>query len=210
MLKLYIYLSLALFACTHFSHHVKAQIFDAEFGNNGIAILDWPDADYLPISDFIALPDNSVYVNIAFTQNSMAVLKFLESGELDTEFGTNGLVEIPIPNQGISYGGGGMSFTTKNLVYDDQNNLYVGEPYMVLSSPPGFGYFIVCINQEGSINTSFGDNGYYILYNEATPARYGGITIDHQNNLIVAGWKTNTDPNVDFEFIPHLKKFNSS
>ncbi|OWY20744.1 T9SS C-terminal target domain-containing protein [Sphingobacteriales bacterium UPWRP_1] len=161
---------------------------DPDFGTNGVVI-----APLSPFDDYLQAlaiqPDGKIVVSgtVAETvgfelRNAPSIIRFLENGQLDTGFGTNGVVKFTpeaIDNE-----------LTSCIVQPDGKIVASGHfeaPFIGFSN---FDILVVRVNENGTPDTTFGTNGKVI-----TPVNGGvddafGMDTDNQGNIYVAGFTT--------------------
>ena len=121
-------------------------VLDTGFGIDGSISYSLGSVSELGTSAF-TLKDNSLYIGIRYNVNgifSSHILKFFESGELDTAFGDNGMATIPVEpeyNTSFSFLQDG-SFLVACYYYDYINELFVRKTIKLFSNAmldPNFG-----------------------------------------------------------------------
>jgi len=125
-------------------------LYDSSFGNNGFVLTDFFGASEQPFS-LIQLNDSSFiaggYANDSASSTYTAFAKYKKNGRLFNSFGTNGKTTIP------STSGGNMRVL---LQKDDK----------IISA----GSILVRLNPDGSIDSTFGNNGKAINFAGALDA----------------------------------------
>ena len=84
--------------------------------------------------------------------NNFTVARFLNNGNLDNTFGTNGITNIDL-------GANGLSVPNSIIVQSDNKILVSGT--LNLNNSNVFNYAVARLNENGSLDTSFGSNGFY-------------------------------------------------
>lgn len=166
-------------------------VISTNFGNNGQVFFD--KKGYLNYYESI---NNSIYVSITYdeevngqTQIKTKIYKYNSTGEKDMQFGTNG--EILIDNL---------------LVYESfielDNKLYIhGTDYS------SFNTSIVSLNIDGTINTNFANNGFFIENTNTRDLSMATYSVG-TNSIIIVGKQI---PNGSSNTIKHFSaKYNLS
>ena len=150
MKKIYL---LAFAAILFSSANAQTAVFDASFGNNGIAVLpydlDFADLTILPDGKIIAAGGNSVL------PSGFRIARFDTVGHLDASFGTGGITAVP-----TSAG----PYTRTVAVQSDGKILVAGDVFM--AGPGGSG--VMRLNANGSVDSSFGNNGFVEIISSST------------------------------------------
>jgi uncharacterized delta-60 repeat protein len=124
-------------------------ILNTDFGNNGIVIGDLGTTNNdLPIN--IRLQDNGKIIVSGYTNSSsnrrFVLIRYEADGSLDTSFNTTGMTSVIV--------GGSTTNQTKDVLIDSNGKIVVvgsiGEDFACLR-----------LNDDGTIDTSFGLNGLY-------------------------------------------------
>lgn len=139
---------------------------DTSFGNNGETIIN----NYFSgvQSELKKQPDGKILV-MCFYTNESAIVRLLPNGLLDTTFGTNGIAKIDnIGTDSDSVGYGFYLQNDKIIVYGQATS--DPGPYIHYKS-------IYRLNSNGSIDTTFGNNGSF-----NTPGNF--IFLDNQSNIL--------------------------
>lgn len=139
---------------------------DTSFGNNGETII----SNYFSAvqSELKKQTDGKILV-MCFYTNGSAIVRLLPNGLLDTTFGINGIAKIE--NIGTDFNSVGYGFYLQNdkiIVYGQATS--DPGPYIHYKS-------IYRLNSNGSIDTTFGNNGSF-----NTPGNF--IFLDNQSNII--------------------------
>lgn len=141
------------------SRYTTDGILDAIYNNNNL--------QYTPLSGYVtylfdtANSDNNIYIygfsSSVTGEYAITLMKLDQYGELDTTFGTNGIVNEPYYNSNNYYVDNNGLFPT--LLLDNSNNIYV----VNMASPTGnsidMNQFIKKFKPNGSVDTGFGNNG---------------------------------------------------
>ncbi len=148
MKKIYCFL-IAFYSIQSFSQITISK--DQTFGSSGFISQNFSASQEIVSSRILILPDHSILTIINGNQHN-SIFKVKPNGTLDPTFGINGKRDFPENNfmNVVSQG-------TKFIVYfgpktDDSNNPYEGSK-------------IIRLTENGSLDTTFGDNG---VLNEVT------------------------------------------
>lgn len=151
---------------------------DSSFGNNGELTLPYAAND----SQLKKQTDGKLVV-FGFNDSNAAISRVLPNGQLDTAFGINGTTEINNVGSDMNVRGYGL------LIQNNKIILY-GEA-LDPNSPSYLHYKVIYrLNEDGSIDTTFGNNGlittadgkFIFLDNQSNVVVLGGATIEKYNN----------------------------
>lgn len=160
---------------------------DTSFGNNG-AIENFPDTIFK-----IEKQNDKILVSF---RNELFIHRYTNDGILDTSFGINGIVDFTLntPNY--------VSFVDK-LFYDQNSGfVYMAFDYDESIDNPNVStylrsYGILRLNNDGTIDTSFGINGIgkmrFDFYNTSSNEFPSEICIQSNGKIVVAGFLNTTD-----------------
>jgi len=152
---------------------------DTSFGTNGTVTIGGTDAD---ISYSIIKTKDGGFVIAGYTQSygagnyDMYAIKLTSTGNLDTNFGTNGTVTV-----------GGSSFDVAYSVENTNDNGYILTGYTQNYGTGGRDVYLVKLDASGQLDSNFGINGTLTI---------GGISNDYgyysqqtsDNGYIVTGY----------------------
>jgi uncharacterized delta-60 repeat protein len=170
---------------------------DPSFGNGGVVTTSF-GANSFQFSGAALAPNGDIVVagNLQLPPQSVdggtetftlaAVLRYLPSGALDSSFGTNGMVTIPPPSTGSSFGTlaavqpGGQILVTLITLGFNGINFTAGEDVLVR------------LQSNGKVDTTFGSAGQISLSNFALPAGYVGVSsaaiqLQSDGKILVSG-----------------------
>ncbi|MBX7052626.1 MAG: T9SS type A sorting domain-containing protein [Flavobacteriales bacterium] len=155
----------------------QAQTLDPSFGNGGIAETYFGQYVDSKVHDMLLQPDGKIVVCGTTYVNSydFMMIRYLENGTLDSSFGESGKAFIDfdnLNNYGLAY-----------ALQADGKIVVVGH-----STTPNYeSISIARINDDGTIDTSFGDNG--IIYQTTGSYEcYGNdVVIQPDGKILVAG-----------------------
>ena len=120
---------------------------DTSFGDNGYVIFNY----YTFYSFSIRIQDDNKIV-IYGVANPVKLHRFLENGQPDLTFGTNGLVQVSGGFSAESYGPGG---ERQNLVLLPEGRILIRYKF---EGSGNLGYKLKCFNYDGTPYTAFGTN----------------------------------------------------
>ena len=167
---------------------------DDTFGNNGVVVLPFGSINPGSLSGDKAYsvdlaPDGKIVIAGETTgegsKSNVGIVKLLSNGTLDSTFGDNGMISIPIPSANAY---------TRSCVVDDKSNIYVtGGAY----SSNQFDVFVIKCDRYGQLDASFGESGIvvypvYPFQNDLA----NKILLDKNGKIMIAGTaynKTNED-----------------
>ena len=131
--------------------------------------------------------------NDNYSSSNYALAKYDQNGDIITSFGDNGTIIADFSGNDYSSG--------LSVVVDLQNNIIIG----------GFsnGYYALAkYNQNGVLDTTFGNGGSIITTYSANPSFsiVNSVVIDQQNNIFVSGYEVHY-PIINYSI---AKYFNSA
>ena len=180
-------------------HSQKIEL-DPEFGEEGIKIIDLNGEEDFGWSIAVQNDEKIVMGGFSFNgnNNDFALVRLDPNGELDTEFGINGIVLTDFSNSDDR------AYTV--LVQDDQKILLVGDSNAE-NSEFRFNIALARYNPDGSLDETIGDGGKVIEhFNKSLNSNDTGRSALLQNDgKIVVGSGTFTG---EGQFI--LMRFNSN
>ncbi len=125
---------------------------DVTFGDQGVSELQITEAVHIKA---ISLLSDSKILAAGYDEesggNSATLLRFNEDGTVDSTFGTNGILKLTVEGQS----------SLQDIVYVDDNNLYlIG--FANKGTPGTFNNtFVVKMDENGSVDSGFGTGGIY-------------------------------------------------
>lgn len=131
---------------------------DTSFGSNGIIQFPYNDDHMNPIQFILKLEENNLYVAWNNYESDIqidgSISKYnLETQQIDTEFGNNGIITINFNND------------KKDIIHRFQVNQN-GELLVVYDTPSNVNYegsYLVKYNENQEIDTSFGIQGFSLV-----------------------------------------------
>jgi uncharacterized delta-60 repeat protein len=183
---------------------------DTSFGLNGIVNLSatQPVFDIEPYCLFIQPNNKILFGGRTFNGNSLdGVLGRLnEDGQVDTTFGNNGLVSIDtgsLPNTAVfEY------FNSIVLQSDGKIVLGGGRTGINQTIPDIYDFLLVRLNQNGSLDQSFGFGGVVLTSFSASTESIQKIVVNQGGEIIVMGTLFDLVDENNFKIA--LAKYNSS
>jgi uncharacterized delta-60 repeat protein len=154
---------------------------DNTFANNGILLL--PSANTSEIDVLDIDQNGNIYTAGVTSQGigtgiyKMTVSKTNQNGVLDNQFGINGVCTISFGNSVYPHG----------IKVSDNSKILICGKADAADTIPSFG-FLVRLNTDGSIDSSFAINGLYKLV--GLGSHFTSINILNDNSIILSG---NTD-----------------
>ena len=160
---------------------------DISFGQNGIVTTDIRNnSDDTAYCVAIDSSNNIVLGGQAIPYyTDFALVRYNQSGQIDTTFGVNGIVTTDIFGNDSAY----------SIAIDNSNHIVIGG----YTDANGFDFIIVKYNADGSRFKGFGDNGS-ITSDIGTYDQGNSLVIDSQNRILLGG-STETAGNSDFALI---------
>lgn len=131
---------------------------DTSFGNNGVAVYDGYEIS--AAEDICLQEDGKILIGgmwVGDGHNIAFFARFNANGTLDTAFGNNGGVELTVGNYYT-----GQSFTTA-IDVDKEGNVVAAGHFWVANEPLQYDIFVTRYDNNGVLDTSFGNNGINIL-----------------------------------------------
>lgn len=155
-------------------------ILDDSFGNQGVVVLkkDWGGfwSSSITMNEFgeiYAVGATKDYMELDY---DLSLLKFEANGELNTEFGNNGMI--------ITDFSGGNDFGYNVLLYDNNTPLLTGFATKNQDSD----FLLMKYIQDGSLDNSFGENGIVLTnINENSGEISKASVMIGNTHIIIAG-----------------------
>ncbi|MEN3014884.1 MAG: hypothetical protein ABDH21_02340 [bacterium] len=171
---------------------------DTSFANNGKIIFDYNSQED-QFSDSCIDENNNLYVaiNTEKTYFDIILLKYDQKGDLDTSFGSNGMVLID------NIAGGKTDDIAKSIKTDNKGRIYIAGHSV--NSELNSELIVGRINTKGKIDNSFVKNGFIIVSNIAG-GNYADVALsmdlDKNLNIFVTGFSTG-------KYYPNIPKQNT-
>lgn len=151
---------------------------DSSFGINGLAQHFLTNTYYqaMPVA-MAETPDHRIVVGLT-VYNTMAAMRFLPDGNIDSSFGDNGIASIPYTP------------CTAIAVQPDGKVLLAG--YEDLANP-GVPFVLARFNTDGSLDASFGNNGLVLhQWPDGGENKCRAMKLQPDGKIILAGRTWNT------------------
>lgn len=162
---------------TFISKLTTAGSIDTTFGNSGEIELPYGAHE----SQLKVLPDGKLLLySFDSGSNAAAIIKMFPNGQLDNTFGVNGVAKIPDLNPDFNIKGYGITLQSNKIIVYGQET--VSNP---LQTPPER---IYRLNENGSIDTTFGNNGFI-----SHSGTLNLVAVDSQSNIVCFGSSKNND-----------------
>lgn len=160
---------------------------DSSFGTNGI-VLTSIGTHLQNINSLALQPDGKIV--FAGERNGIGgetledvFIRFNSDGSLDNSFGINGIVHF-IPYVPFNY--------MANIALQvDGKILMSGGAILDSISSGKIGMFLMRFEQNGNIDTTFGDNGFFITPPELQLSTGREFDIQKDNKIVLTGWSNN-------------------
>ena len=152
---------------------------DTDFGNNGWSIVGFGSPSY--IKD-ITLQDDGKIVAAGFAIGAayqMAAARLNADGTIDNTFGSNGAVAFNV--------GDGNDFAFAVAV-DDNGKVLIGGHKWISNIGLKYDLAVVRLNEDGSFDTSYGDNGVAIARVVDGSNYAGDILLQSDGKVVIAGY----------------------
>jgi uncharacterized delta-60 repeat protein len=149
----------------------------------GNAVAVQPDGKILVggNSSTIIDPTNWIY-----GENLLLLARFNVDGSLDTSFGSNGYATVNVWTSDYLYEAViGISVLSNGKIV-----VGVGDAYIQHEGQPGFG--AARFNADGSIDTSFGNNGVRLVSSTSGQDTAHSMTLDAAGNILIVGESPNS------------------
>ncbi len=164
---------------------------DPTFGEDGLAFANIPEADYIFFSLVIG-DDGSIYTCGTSTDPEngewdFIIAKFSPNGDLDTDYANGGFLNLEFTDVSED--------EAHDLVLQDDGKLLVIGQVQNNSNDYTWEYAALRLNQNGSIDTSFGDNG--LSHFMAGPSDSYPVTVELQSDgkALLVGFTSGNSPN---------------
>ena len=164
---------------------VVCAALDVEFGDSGVAFDLWSDRATAVPSTYLALATDNQYriiaggfgMGLGGERDVAIVTRYDESGIPDADFGTNGAVELDVHEE-------------DELVYElislpDSKILVVGTAD--IQDPAISDVFLAKLNEDGSLDTSFGNDGKVLITKDGTNDFVAGAVVLKDGSILLAG-----------------------
>lgn len=168
----------------------EIAVINTDYAENGVAKVNLRGSlEYHEVGKAITLPDGSFLIasGIGYYDevqgrniHRAAITKVNSSGDIDNTFANEGVFETSLD---ILVEGLPQNVVAQNLVYDELNKLIYVSGYIDQVTTQDF--FILRLTEIGELDTSFANDGYFILASD-TGQKASSVAIDLQDNAILA------------------------
>jgi len=155
---------------------LTAGILDPTFGTGGLVNTNF---SYTDTNSLAVQPNGQIVVaGVSDTTGVFSVARFNPDGSLDASFGNNGVVDSP------SFAPGSTDRAIA-LALQPDGRIVVGGDTTAGGSQSNFG--LERLNADGSLDTSFGNDGHVIIDFSGGNDLLSGIAIDSLGRIVAAG-----------------------
>ncbi len=236
------YYWIVVLLCLPFSISAQNPELDPDFGEGGILIQDFEGTSNEGGKSII-LPSGKILIagKSPFNGLRLAIAQFMPDGQLDSSFGTDGLVDYFMDvtcNQVIrlsdgkilvggysgtssntrifgftrllqdgsidtDFGDNGVAFFSGQTTFGVQDMIQQEDGKIVFcgTSQSSFNPFVGRINEDGSTDTSFGDDGVIVFETGNNTSRFAwGMDMDDDETLYVCGETNNQNQSTGADF----------
>jgi len=180
-----ILLIILLFSCAGLSFALNAGSLDTTFGTGGIASHRMsPGGGYF---GSMAIQTDGKVILGGTWNDEFGLVRFNTNGSLDTTFGTNGVVKTQVQNGG--------STLADIIISPDGKIIAAGRAIrrVFIPTKPGVEYYYefaaVRYNANGSLDTTFSDDGKATIYANNGPANlYQSVALQPDDKVVVTGY----------------------
>ncbi|TXF77546.1 T9SS type A sorting domain-containing protein [Chryseobacterium sp.] len=157
-----------------------AQVVDTNYGTNGKIFVNIPPIENREYNNKTFFTSDQKTVNIgyydtgSYTTKTYFITKYNSNGTPDGNFGSNGLLDIP----GYPNNTGAITVNGSVMLADNA---------IILSCSANMKAYLVKITANGTVDTSFGVNGFRLADFLFTPntVSYGDLMKDQNNNIFL-------------------------
>jgi len=163
---------------------------DSSFGDNGTVRYPGDGPGKSSGRGVVVQTDGKIVVCGEVTDSSqkkMAVLRYTPDGILDPDFGSQGIFTLGNMSDGDSYG--------LDTAMDSNGKILVTG---AVSTGGSIGNGLIRLNRNGTIDTSFGNNGLAIMNGSEGGPDYGNhVTVTSDGKILVTGVETDSSGSFD-------------
>ena len=168
---------------------------DTSFGVNGV--VNTSNINFYFSSSFLSIAldgDKIILVGTDATASYRSLFKLTADGQVDTSFGNNGLLVLDNPT---------ISQSVIDRIRVLNGKIYIAYDYYsaesIANGTSNSYYGLMRLNLDGTIDTTFGDNGiFYKNFNYYSTTDYefpNDIRLDSLNNVLITGVLLNRESN---------------
>jgi uncharacterized delta-60 repeat protein len=202
MKRLSIALALLLFASG--LAYGQAEYLDETFGKGGVVTVQLQNPQSIFPSNLKILPNGDIMHcgSIFYSGDSPKsyVMKHDSDGRIDSSFGKNGYCSF-LSNSGYRL------FNSYLYFYPDGRLLVYGDKARMDGNQPKPS--IVRVLANGTIDTSFGDKGWYVPDSSIMAGTFLQLKVNADGSIIALGFR-NTRDTVDFIYTPTITRISSA
>lgn len=186
-----------------------AGTLDTSFGTNGKLLFNYSSNYECHANGVAVQSDGKIivvgYTSTAATQADYAVTRLHPDGTFDATFGVGGKINLNLLNTDIA----------EKVIIDNDGKIYVGGTSGGTSIYSGDNFTVVRLNSNGSIDTTYGNNGKAVVSFSGNYNFFNNMTLQSDGKLLVCGKNTvdttgnysdfavarfNADGTLDFDF----------
>ncbi len=174
---------LTLFACLTELAHAAPAALDATFGIGGKVITDIPSSTNAEANSAAIQPDGRILVagTRAGAFFGFALVRYTNSGTLDTTFNGTGIVDSPI----------GGNAEARGVAVQSDGRIVVGGAFYNGSD---FDFLVVRYNSDGTLDTTFNGTGFVVTSLGGSELCYS-MALQRDGKIVLAGY---SDTDGDF------------
>ena len=162
---------------------------DTAFGVNGYAIADFGAINGDTSKAIEIQNDGKILVggSVYSSDSDLAIVRYLSNGLLDTSFATNGKFTYNFGTTTIPYSNGLSSDDVIGIKINSMGKIIVGATTNVNGSiDRNIEFGFICLNYNGALDTSFGNNGQNVI-NFGGTAYLDNLKITADDKIIATG-----------------------
>ncbi len=164
-------------------------LLDTFFGDLGRKLINQGGTESTEADFIIDTQGRIVVAGHTDTTNDFVIARLNADGSFDTTFGNNGISIIDIAGEDLAEGGIALTRSGKIIVCGTANENLIAFQ----------------LNNDGSLDTSFGTNGSTSINLSTEDKGEGGITIDSWGNIYLYGTREDEGGKEDFIILARLK-----
>jgi uncharacterized delta-60 repeat protein len=184
------YIIVIILSIGSFNVYTQTVMLDSSFATSGHFSLLTSSPSFA--KDIAIQKDGKILVAVESYTDEFQVYRLLSDGELDKNFGVNGLAEFEFGFNGC------VSFTL--LIQKDQKILVGGIAGRVQGETD---FALIRLNEDGTLDTTFGNKGI-VLTSIEKKATITDLLLQNDGKIIAAGYSKNDTDN-DFCVVRYLK-----
>jgi uncharacterized delta-60 repeat protein len=175
---------------------------DTTFGINGVVNISEFGGNSGVLTDILIQSDNKILVSyLGGASDDIEVFRYNSNGTIDTLFGLNGIFKLNIGNNSL----GQSNETTTSVALKSDGTIILAGYTDVNNDSEQYDTFIVSINSNGVLDTTFGTNGFIITnFYEVDLIR--SLIINNVDSIFISGFSFDINNNSKI----FLAKYSSS